>query len=181
MQFIYTAYRVGTYVAPMSTVLSQSTIVEGDELFLALLVHFRIHYPEVYGSAVATGRAPERRELQIGDGGGLTGRTIVHSSIKLGAYASRFTNLILAGMNKPIPNLTTVYLDTPLVGLTPDPLEYVPLPGRVGKPSGYPFISTGGGPSTVGLKSCFPPPPPLHITHPRIHPPTGRAQPRRVM
>ena len=61
LQFAYTADRAGAYVAPESTVLAQSTVAEVDELFLALLAHLRIIYPEVYGPVVATGRAPERR------------------------------------------------------------------------------------------------------------------------
>ena len=109
----------------------------------------------------------------------MSGGTSLNSSIKLGADIVRFTNLILAGMNKPIPNLTTVYLDTPLVGLTPDPLEYVPLPGRVGKPSGYPLIITGGGPHTGGYKRR--PPPSPYSTHPQMYPPTVWEQPRRVV
>ena len=47
---------------------------------------------------VATGWAPERRELQIREGGGLSGGTSVNINIKLGAYASRFTNPSLAGI-----------------------------------------------------------------------------------
>ena len=129
-------------MTPASTVLAQSEVAEGDELFLELLGHLRRRYPEVYGSAVATCQAPERREIQIGEGEGLSGGTSVHSSIKLGAYTGRFINLSLAGMNNPSPNLTTVYLDTPLVGPTPELLEYVPSPGRLGQPSGYPPIIT---------------------------------------
>ena len=53
----------------------------------------------------------------------MSGGTSVNSSFKLGAYAGRLANLNLAGINNPIPNLTTVYLDTPLVGPTPEPLE----------------------------------------------------------
>ena len=62
-----------------------------------------------------TSRAPERREIQMGEGEGLSGgNSSVHSSIKLGAYAGRLSNLNLAGINNPIPNLNTVYIDTPL-------------------------------------------------------------------
>ena len=60
------------------------------------------------------------------------------NSIKLGAYAGRFNHLNLVGMNNQSPNLTTVYLDTPLLGPPPEPLKYVPSPGRFGKSSGYP-------------------------------------------
>ena len=125
--------------------------------------------------------APERRELQIGEGGGFSGGTSVHSSIKVGAYAGRFNNPILAGMNKPSPNLTTIYLDNPIVVPTPEPLEYFPSPGRHGQPRGYPLIITGGGPSTSGFKISPPTPNPLHSTHPWMHPSTSRAQPRRVI
>ena len=143
------------------------------------MAHLRRRYPEVYSSAVATYQAPDRREIQIREGGGLSGGARVHSSIKLGAYAGTFTNISLAGMNKPSPNLTTFYLDTPLVGLTPDPLYYVPYPGCLGQPCGYPTIITVGGPSTVGFKRR--PSPPPYSTHPRMYPPTGWSQPRRVM
>ena len=109
---------------------------------------------------MATCRSPDCREIQIREGGVLSGGTSLNSSIKLGADIVRFTNLILAGMNNPSPNLTTVYLDTPLVEPTPDPLEYVSLPGRLGQPCSYTPIITGGGPSTGGFKRR-PPPPPL--------------------
>ena len=82
----------------------------------------------------------ERRELILGEGEGLSGGTSsINISIKLGAYTGRLDNLNLAGINNPIPNLITVYLDTPLVVPTPEPLEYVPSPGRLGHPSGYPL------------------------------------------
>ena len=180
LNFPYTADRAGAYVAPASTVLAQSAVAEGDELFPALLAHLRRLYPEVYGPAVATGWAPERREFQIGEGEGLCGGTSINS-IKLGIYAGRFTNTNLAGMNDPRPNLTTVYLYTPLVGPTPYPLEYVPLSGRLGHPSGYLPIITGGGPYTGGSRRRTPHPPPLYSTHPRMNPPIVRAQPLRVM
>ena len=115
---------MGAYVAPASTVLAQSTVSEGDELFLALLAPLSRRYPEVYGSAAGMCWAPERREIQIREGEGFSdGNSSVHSSIKLGAYAGRLANLNLAGMNNPRPYLTTVYLDTSLVDPTPDPLE----------------------------------------------------------
>ena len=123
LQFAYTADRAGAYVAPASTLPAQSVVAEGDELFPALLAHLRRIYPEVYSTAVVTGWGPEPRDFQIGEGGVLSDGISVHVSIKLGAYAGRFTNLNLAGMNNPRPNLTTVYLDTPLVGPTPEPLE----------------------------------------------------------
>ena len=95
--------------------------------------HLRRLYPEMYGSAVGTSQAPESREIQIGEGKGLIGgNSSVYSSIKLGAYAGRLNNLNLSGKNNPILNLTTVYLDTPLVDITPDPLEYAPSQGCLG-------------------------------------------------
>ena len=88
-------------------------------------------------------------------------------------------NINLAGMNNSCPNLTTFYLDTPLVGLSPEPLEYAPSPGRLRQPSGYPPTSTG---AYIGGSRRRPtPPPPLYHTHPRMHPPTDQAQQRRVM
>ena len=60
-------------MAPASTVIAQSAVAEGGELFPELQAHLRRRYPEVYGSAVATGRAPDLRELQVGEGGGLRG------------------------------------------------------------------------------------------------------------
>ena len=91
-------------MVPASTVLVQSAVAEGDELFLALLAHLRRLYPEVYGPAMATGRAPECRELQIVEGGGVSGRTSLNISIKLGIYAGIFTYFNLAAMNNPSPN-----------------------------------------------------------------------------
>ena len=60
-------------MAPASTVLVQYVVVEGDELFPALLEHLRRRYPEVYGLAVDTAQAHERRELPLGEGEGLSG------------------------------------------------------------------------------------------------------------
>ena len=59
-------------------------------------------------------------------GEGIIGSLSVTSSLNVGSYAGRLDNLNLAGVNNPSPNLTTVYLDTPLVGPTPEPLEYIP-------------------------------------------------------
>ena len=73
LQFTYTADQAGDYVAPVSTVLDQSAVAEGDELFPTLLEHLRRLYPEVYGSAVGKSRAPECREIQIREGGVLSG------------------------------------------------------------------------------------------------------------
>ena len=61
LQFAYTTDRVGAYVAPASTLLAQSMVAEGGEIFPALLAHLRRLYPEVYGPAVSTGWAPDRR------------------------------------------------------------------------------------------------------------------------
>ena len=77
-------HRAGDYVAPASTVLAQSAVAERGELIMMFLVHLRRLYHEVYGPAVSTGQAPERREFQIGEGEGLIGVTSVNS-IKLGA------------------------------------------------------------------------------------------------
>ena len=144
-------------------------------------MHLRRVYTAVYVPVVATGRAAERRDFQIGEGEGLSDETSVHSSIKLGTCAGRLTNLNLAGMNKPSSNLTTVYLDTPLVNLAPEPLEYVPSQVRLGQRNRYPQTSTEVGLYTGGSRRNPPPSPPPYITHPRIHPPTSRAQPRRVI
>ena len=90
LQFTYTVDQAGAYVAPVSTVLAQSKVAEGDELFTALLAHLRRRYPKMYGSAVGMCWAPECRDIQIRGGEGLSGGNyIVHSSIKLGAYAGR--------------------------------------------------------------------------------------------
>ena len=119
-------------MAPASTILVQSTVAEGDDLFPALLAHLRRRYPEVYGLGMETARENEDRDTILEEGEGLSGgNSSVHSSIKLGAYAGRLDNLNLSGINNPSPNLTTVYLDTPLVGPTPEPLEYVPSPGHL--------------------------------------------------
>ena len=90
-----------------------------------------------------TDRAPEGGETPIGAGEGMSGGNSVTSSLNLGAYAGRLDHINLAGIKNPSPNLTAVYLDTPLVGPTPESLEYVPSPGRLGQPSGYPPSSTG--------------------------------------
>ena len=153
----------GDYVAPASTFLVQSTVAERDELFPALLLHLRRQYPEVYGLGVDTAWAHERRELIIGEGEGLSGGTSVSSSIKLGAYTGRLANLNLVGNIKTSPNVTAVYLDTPLVGPTPDPLEYAPLIVRLGQPRGYPLNSAGGRLYTGGSK--------IRPPHPYPHPP----------
>ena len=180
LQFNYTADRARAYVAPASTVLVPSAVAEGEDLFGALLAHLRRRYPEVYGLGDTLARAPERRETQIRAKEGISGGSlIVTSSLNLGAYASRFDNLNLAGINKPSPNLTTMYLDTPLVGPTPEPLEYVPLPGRLGRPHGYPPSSTG--PWSDSARRRPPPPPPSYNTHPCMRSSIGWAQPRRVV
>ena len=131
-------------MAPAPMVLTQSAVAEGGELFPELLAHLRRLYPDVYGSAVGTSWVPECRDIQIGEGEGLSGGNYsVHGTIKLGTYAGRLANLNLAGINYPSPNLNTVYLDTPLVGPTPEPLEYAPSPGRPGQPIRYPPTIAG--------------------------------------
>ena len=72
-----------------------------------------------------------------------------------------------------------MYLDTPLVGPTQEPLEYVPLPGRLGRPSRYPPSSTGPQSGSARRRPALPPPP--YNTHPRMHATIGWAQPRRVV
>ena len=167
-------------MAPASTVLDQSAVPEGDELLLGLLAHLRRQYYEVYGSPEGTSRAHERRDIHIREGRGLShGNSSVLSGTKIGAYAGRLANINLSEINNPSPNLTTVYLDTPLVGPTPEPVKYVPSPGRLGQPSGYPPTSTG--PSIGGFRSPPPPPLPPYHTHPQMNPPTGPSQPRRVL
>ena len=121
----------------------------------------------------------ERRDTIFGEGEGLSGGNSINSSIKLGDYAGRLTNLNLARINNPSPNLTTVYLNTPLVGPTPEPLEYVLSPGRLGQPSGYPPSSTGT--YISGARRRLPTPPLPYNMHPRMHPPTCQAQPCRVL
>ena len=146
-------------------------------MFATLLAHIMRRYPEVYGLGLDTARVPERRETLFGAGEGMSGGNSVTSSLNLGAYAGRLDNLNLAGINNPIPNLTTVYLDTPLVGPTPEPLEYVPLPGSLGQPSGYHPSSTRTSVSGARLRPPTPSPP--NNTHPRMLTSSGRAQPRR--
>ena len=90
LQFAYTADRAGAYVAPASTVLVSLAIAEGEDLFGVLLAHLRRRYPEVYGLGDNTDWAPERREIQIRAGEGMSGGTLsVNSSLNLGAYAGR--------------------------------------------------------------------------------------------
>ena len=178
-QFAYTADQAGDYMAPVSTVLDQYAIAEGDELLPSILLHIRRLYPEVYGLAVTLGRAPVHREFTLGeDGEGLSGGNIsVNRFSKLGDYTGRFDNLssIIARMNNPSPILTNVYLDTPPMGLTPEPLEYTPPPGRLWRPHRYPQTRTGEVPHTGAPPPQYPPP----STHPHMYPPTGQAQPRR--
>ena len=84
-------------------------------------------------------------------------------------------------MNNPSPNLTTVYLDTPLVGPTPEPLEYVPSPVCLRKLVGIPLLVQEVAHTPVVPKGV--PLPHLHRTvlaHGCI-PPTGQAQLRRVV
>ena len=165
LQFAYTADQAGAYVDPESTVLAHSAVAKWGGVFPLFPAHLRRLYPEVYGPAVPIGRVPARREFRIVEGGELSGENRINSS-KLGAYAGIFNHIKLAGMNKSSPNLTTVYLDTPLVGLTPEPLEYAPSTGRLGQPRGYLPIRTRVGPHTGGSKRRPPPPPRPYSTPP---------------
>ena len=72
MQFAYTADQAGYYVAPASTVFTQSAVAEGDKLFLEIISNLMRLYPEVYGPAVYLGRAPELMEFLIGKGEGMS-------------------------------------------------------------------------------------------------------------
>ena len=166
-------------MAPVSTFIVQSAVAEGGDLFLEILAHLRIRYPEVYGLGLDTDQAHECRDTILGERDRFSGDSSVHSRLKLGTYAGRLANLNLSGNINPSPNLSTAYLDTPLVGPTPEPLQYIRSPGRLGQPSGYPPISTGT--YIGGARIRPPPPPPPYNTHPRMNPPTGWAQPRRVL
>ena len=82
---------------------------------------------------------PWVRRLRAGSfrlerGGGLGGGTSVTIFSKLVAYARRFNTLSpsIESMNNPSSRLTNVYLNTHIVGPTPDPLDYVHLPGPLG-------------------------------------------------
>ena len=117
-------------MAPASTVLAQSVIVEGDELFPAILQHLQILYPEVYVPVVSLGWEPACRDFcLVEDGEGLSGGSLSGNSFsKLGAYTGKFNHLSpsIARMNNPRPNLTHFYLDNSPVVPTMDPLEYAP-------------------------------------------------------
>ena len=167
-------------MAPASTVLVPSAVSEGGDLFGALLAHLRRRYPEVYGLGENTARAPDRREIQIRTGEEICGGNLsLNSSLNLGAYASRLDNINLVGINNHSPNLTTVYLDNPLVGPTLDPLEYVPSPGRLGQPSRYPPRTTGPQSGSACRRPLTPPHP--KKMHPRMHASTGQAKQHRVV
>ena len=101
-----------------------------------------------------------RKEFPLGeDGEGLSGGNLsVNCFFKLGAYAGRFENSrpSTSQMNNPNPILTNVYLDTPPVSPTSEPLEYSPPPGRLGCPQGHTQTRTGGDLHT----NASPPPPP---------------------
>ena len=62
-------------MAPVSTFLVQSVVMEGGELFLAFHRHLQRIYPGTYAPATddpvaPTGRAPVCGESQRGEGGG---------------------------------------------------------------------------------------------------------------
>ena len=97
LQFAYTADRVGAYVAPESTVLVQSAIAEGDELFPACQKHLQRLYPEVYipvvrPAEVSLGWAPAHRDLHLGEDVLVLDRVnlSINSFSELGAYAGGF-------------------------------------------------------------------------------------------
>ena len=108
--------------APM--VLVESIIEEGEKLFPAILAHLRRLYTEVSGPAVSLGQAPALRESPIGKHGEVLSGFSINIISKLGAYAGRFDSLSpsIAIMNNPIPIIPYVYLDTPPVCPTPEPL-----------------------------------------------------------
>ena len=104
------------------------------------------------------------------------GNISINKFIKIGTFASGFNNLSpsIARMNHLSPILTNVYLDTPPMGPTPEPLEYATPPGRIGRPHGYPQTSTGEVLHTGAIKSTPPP------THPRLLGHTHRCIPPLV-
>ena len=51
LQFTYTKDRAGAYVAPASTVLVQSAVMEGDELSLAFYRNLWKIYPRAYANS----------------------------------------------------------------------------------------------------------------------------------
>ena len=94
LQSVYNAYQSGDYVAPASTILAQSAIVEGDKTFPEIIQHLRRMYPEVYGTVVSLGWAPARSDLPLREtGAGLSSVNLVNNRFsKLGAYIGRFNN-----------------------------------------------------------------------------------------
>ena len=80
----------------------------------------------MYGRAFFWGWASARRSFPLGEDRekSIRGNLSDNSFSKLGAYAGRFDNLSpsIARTNNPSPSLTNVYLDTPPVGPTTDPL-----------------------------------------------------------
>ena len=97
LKFEYTADYLGAYMAPASTLLAQSAVAEGGELFPELLAYPRRIYPEVYGPVVFLGRAPQRKEAHIGEGEVLSGKTSINS-IKLGLRLFIPAKLILVNL-----------------------------------------------------------------------------------
>ena len=92
LQFAYTTDRSGAYVAPASTVLSQSPIAEEGELFLTILQHLRRLYLEVYGPAVSLGRVHACRYFHLGEDGEVLSSSNLHiiRFSELGAYTGKF-------------------------------------------------------------------------------------------
>ena len=80
----------------------------------------------MYGPAVSLFQAPACTEFPLReDGEGLSGGNLSDNSFsKLGTYAGIFDNLSpsIASMNNPILIIPYVYLDTPPVCPTPEPL-----------------------------------------------------------
>ena len=92
LQFSFTSDRAGSYVAPASTVLSQSPIAEEGELFLTILQHLRRLYLEVYGPAVSLGRVHACRYFHLGEDGEVLSSRNLHiiRFSELGAYTGKF-------------------------------------------------------------------------------------------
>ena len=74
-------------MASVFTVLAQSAIPEGGDLFLAILSYLRRLYPDVCSPAVSLGWAPAHREIPLKeDGVVLSGGNLSDNSyITLGA------------------------------------------------------------------------------------------------
>ena len=155
---------------PVSMVLAQSAITEGGELFPTILLYLWRLYIDVYSPVDLLVWAPAHREFPLGkDGEGLRGGNLsINGFSKLGTYTGRLDifSPTIARMNNYSPSLTNFYLDTPPVGPTLEPLDYTPLPGRLGQPHRYPQTRTGDFPQTGASKDPPSPPPPPPRTYP---------------